>query len=197
MCRDVQRWSRAELGSQHGMCQQPWRHSQQGRAEAGRAGHLLPARRGKWIRNSWCQVSSTCLLHCVWLFHTFLPFQAVTVQQTARLWKNQFGKELRSLSTLQFNSEREISLESVWICCFGGLYLQTLPVVLSDCPTPHVLVPVLGLLGWVSSLQALDCQIQETSRLSFGSIGCKFRKVLLCLPAYRNFTCSHILQTLS
>lgn len=46
-------------------------------------------------------------------FVPFLPFQAVPVQPTARLWENQFGKELRSLSTLQFNSEREISLESV------------------------------------------------------------------------------------
>lgn len=51
---------------------------------------------------------------------------------------------MRGLSTFWFNSEIEISPESICIWCSGGLYLQTLPVVLPGCPSPQMLVPGLG-----------------------------------------------------
>lgn len=112
------------------MCQQPWRHSQcqQERAEAGDAGALLQPGGEAGQRNPGCQCPHLPFAVCVAL-PCVCASASCTCITNSRLWKNQFGKELRGLSTLHFSSEREISPESVWIWCSGGFYLQTLPVL--------------------------------------------------------------------
>lgn len=176
------------------MCQQPWRHNQcqQGRAEAGDAGALLQPGGEAGQRNPGCQCPHLPFAVCVALPCVCAPASCTCITNT-RLWKNQFGKELRGLSTLHFSSEREISPESVWVWCSGGFYLQTLPVLTLSPAGPSAEA------AWAESEPCITGLpgVQGTSLLSLGSTACKFGKDLLCLLAYRNFTGSHIIQTWS
>lgn len=171
-------------------------------------GTRLPARREDWgKKNTQRQVSSICLLQCIWFFIYFYTFKQYLYSKQSGYG----GSDLRnnwkvcSHSSLTLNPGREISVEPpfefgvlkdfTFRCSHLWAQMVPLPICWSQRLVCSREAEALALVQPVRH-QATR-QIQKTAVLSLRSIECNFRKDILCHPAHRHFTGSHIIQTFS
>lgn len=168
----------------------------QGRAEAGRqdwrAVCLLPARRGGWVRNAQCQVSSTCLCTVCGFFMCFHPFKLYLYNKPPGCERISLGKNWEVCPHSDLTLKGKFLQNPFEFGVLEGFPADTPSCALRLSQSPSAGPSVEAAWGESEPAGTALCRDPGNIQAVTGSTACNFGKDLLCLPAYRNFTGSHI-----